>query len=205
MVVYNFSMQGKNRETHITARLSSVGLLFLLFIFCLSGARQLPDMTRTLPDDAPVDNLIDTPADTPVALYAPSIKLVAPVEPLGLVSGTNQIDTPTDVGRAGWFTKSARPSGSEAGAVFIDGHTPGVFANLTALRPGDQLLLETADTTRYHYAVRAVVTAENSTIDLAALLRTYQGAPTLTLMTCAGVYQEAIGTYDHRTIVIATR
>ncbi len=138
----------------------------------------------------------------PVAITIPAIELVAPVQTLGLVPGSNQIATPTDINLAGWFDRSTRPSGW--GTVFIDGHNPGVFAGLARLTPDDIITLRTADAATYTYRVRENRLVDNSQIDLAALLYPEGVESALVLMTCAGSFVEEIATYDQRTIIIAS-
>ncbi|MCL2094899.1 class F sortase [Candidatus Saccharibacteria bacterium] len=139
--------------------------------------------------------------DTPVRITTPSIQLDTPVITLGLVGDTLQIDTPADQNLAGWFHRSTPPG--TPGTTFINGHTPGVFSRLHELSLSQLIQVHTADGNVHTYVIHENYTLPNHQIDLAALLAPGPDRSRLVLMTCAGEFRDHLGTYDHRTIIIA--
>ena len=129
-------------------------------------------------------------------LSIPAIGLSAPIVDVGLTA-TGAIDVPArDVGR---WDGSALPG--QAGAVFLDGHTPGVFSALHSLRPGHELSVVWRGQT-HTYRVVHTETVLLASLNMRRALTPYGGATHgLNLMTCAGAYSPTLGTYDHRLTV----
>jgi LPXTG-site transpeptidase (sortase) family protein len=140
-------------------------------------------------------------SNAPRYINIPAIGLSADVTTLGIKDGTaKEVDAPKELQNTGWFNRSAKPS--EAGAVFIDGHTPGVFSNLVNLKAGDKITVKTATGQVYDYQVKKVETKKNTEIKMRDVLKPLAGYDKgLNLMTCAG--SKVNGSYDSRTIVWA--
>lgn len=135
------------------------------------------------------------------SLSIPSIGLVAPIVSVG-VTAMNAIDVPPGL-EVGYWTGSAQPGST--GATFLDGHVDGIFAHLHKLQPG-QTFLVSYDGQVYHYKVVHTETVALDGIDMNRALNPYgNSAEGLNIMTCAGRYIDAIGTYDHRFVVYAVR
>ncbi|MCA9334838.1 class F sortase [Candidatus Saccharibacteria bacterium] len=135
------------------------------------------------------------------SISIPSIGLQAPVTKVGVTS-TNAIDVPADV-RVGHWIGSATPGAS--GAVFLDGHVDGVFAHLHSVKKG-QMISVTYGKKQFKYRIVHTETVLFEAVDMAKALSVYGGdVEGLNIMTCAGKYDTAIGTYDHRLVVYAVR
>ena len=145
------------------------------------------------------------PAPKPVPAYdkvsIPSIGLSSRFVTVGLTS-TNAIDVHPSL--VGWWNGSAQPG--TPGAVFLDGHNPGVFSKLPSLTEGAQISLTKADGQIFTYTVVHIETVMLAGINMRAALSPYSGASEgLNLMTCVGTYNAKTGTTDQRLVVYAVR
>jgi sortase (surface protein transpeptidase) len=98
---------------------------------------------------------------------------------------------------------------SQGGATFLDGHSMGVFAGLARVRVGDivDFTLNSA-TTQYQVANVVTYTYFNGeSFDQSFMYDSLYtgGANGLNMMTCAGAYLPAYGTYSHRIVVYSVR
>jgi sortase A len=99
----------------------------------------------------------------------------------------------------GWLQGSAYPG--QPGNLVLFGHLDGpysTFARLRELQPGDILQVGTlADTRRY----RVRTSRETTPDDVGVLAPTVTA--TATLITCSGLWNALLGTYDQRLIITA--
>jgi len=145
------------------------------------------------------------PAPKPVPAYdkvsIPSIGLSSRFVTVGLTSA-NAIDVHPSL--VGWWNGSSQPG--TPGAVFLDGHNPGVFSKLPSLTEGAQISLTKADGQIFTYTVVHIETVMLAGINMRAALSPYSGASEgLNLMTCVGTYNAKTGTTDQRLVVYAVR
>ena len=145
------------------------------------------------------------PAPKPVPAYdkvsIPSIGLSSRFVTVGLTSA-NAIDVHPSL--VGWWNGSSQPG--TPGAVFLDGHNPGVLSKLPSLKEGAQISLTKADGQSFTYTVVHIETVMLAGINMRAALSPYSGASEgLNLMTCVGTYNAKTGTTDQRLVVYAVR
>ena len=144
-------------------------------------------------------------ASVPVRIKIPTIRVNAPVVPLGL-DGAEQLQTPPETNQnlAGWY--SAGPTPGSAGNAVMDGHVdtrrgPAVFYNLGALRRSDPIEIDRRDGTVAVFSVDAVeVYQKNSFPD-----RQVYGPsrdPELRVITCGGRFSKRSG-YQANVVVYA--
>ncbi|HEY5011371.1 MAG TPA: class F sortase [Acidimicrobiia bacterium] len=169
-------------------------------------------------------------APVPLELRIPSLGLHVSVLAVGMNS-KHVMDAPMGPAaspvwqQAFWYRGSAMP-GLRSTALFA-GHIddplgrPGVFADIDKLRKGDLVVVHD---TRSGLDVRFAVTTATSypldqTTDPAVLSRMYGTGPVngkaaqhsvdglshLTLVTCAGTFDNGLGTHNRRLVVFATR
>jgi sortase (surface protein transpeptidase) len=116
------------------------------------------------------------------------------------------IAVPTNINLAGWYVEGPAPG--EPGVSIVDGHvsgveSPGIFARLGDLRAGDPVTIERGDGTVLTFTVVTVdsyPTADTAREQFRALPGVERQ---LTLITCGGRYDPAIGTHDQRIVVRA--
>jgi LPXTG-site transpeptidase (sortase) family protein len=137
-------------------------------------------------------------------LVIASIGVDASIEPVGLDS-QQAMAAPSSLDTVGWFSRGPMPG--EPGDAVIDGHyglpsTPAVFRNLTKLRPGDTLQVMWPDGHQLQFRIEAVgLVAANSPPPPDVFSRS--GPAHLSLITCAGQWEQSQRTYNERLIVTA--
>ncbi|MFZ1250734.1 MAG: sortase [Candidatus Microsaccharimonas sp.] len=146
-----------------------------------------------------------TPAVTPAPTYdkvaIPSIGLSSRYVSVGLTA-TNNIDVhPTLVG-----LYSGRSQPGTPGAVFLDGHNPGVFSNLPSISTGAVITITKASNETFNYTVVHTETVQLEGINMRKALSVYPGyTEGLNLMTCVGTFIPQINTTDQRFVVYTVR
>jgi sortase A len=140
---------------------------------------------------------------TPVQLLIPRISVDASVEARGLDTSRN-LDTPRDYRDVAWY--NAGPAPGRPGNAIINGHVnwwtgAAVFGHLSQLRPGDEVIVVREDGSQLAFKVtgRTIVAAGARVPSLFAS----STVPTLTLITCTGVWDKARGTDTQRLLVSA--
>jgi len=145
------------------------------------------------------------PAKYPKYIIIPKLSIKARVVQLNL-GKQNDIQSPTNIYDAGWYTGSSLPG--QPGAMFVDGHVAswtanGIFYNLKNLKAGDSIQIVRGDNTTYTYTVVKLQTYPITNVDmLQALSPVTKGQPGLNIMTCAGSVVN--GAYTERLVVYAT-
>jgi LPXTG-site transpeptidase (sortase) family protein len=157
---------------------------------------------RATPDDLLAQALaIVAPAAPPAHLVVPTIGVNAVVEPVGL-DGQGRMSVPSSADRVAWYSPGATPG--DAGNAVLAGHLdwtngPAVFWRLGTLRKGDEVTVLRADGTRSRFVVDS--TAMMPYDAATDFLYTKSGAPSLTLITCAGTWDHQRSTYLQRLVV----
>jgi sortase (surface protein transpeptidase) len=156
--------------------------------------------------DFPVGSWRHLPLSPPVRLEIPAVGVSSPLVRLGLnADGTMQV--PGDYRVAGWFTGGPQPG--QLGPAVIAGHVdsrtgPAVFYRLRDLRPGDQVRVVRDDglVVRFEVESRASYPKQALPGDEVYGATT---APVLRLITCAGSFDRARGSYRENLVVSAVR
>lgn len=149
---------------------------------------------------APVAHAAAEPAH-PSHLFIPSIKLESPIVSVG-VNTKGEMDVPSGrTNNVGWYKNGTLP-GKEGSAV-LDAHVYAAFSNLHKLKVGDDVYVEDERGTKLHFRVTAMQTYALKEVPLQKLFNR-SGDSYLNLITCAGTFMPAQGTYSHRLIVYTT-
>ncbi|MFH8253816.1 class F sortase [Streptomyces roseolus] len=147
----------------------------------------------------------EVPAE-PSDISVPRLRLRAPVDRVG-VTPDGQVHVPDDPGRVGWYRFSPAP-GAPAGSSVLVGHVDatgrglGVLAALDDVREGDRVVVGRRDGTTVSYRVTARRTIAKQALAGSGVFRR-EGAPVLTLVTCAGPYLPGEGGYRNNLVVTA--
>ena len=145
-------------------------------------------------------------ADLPRYILIPKIGVQAIVEQLG-VTTTNQLESPSNIYQAGWYTGSAKPG--QPGAMVIDGHvaswsTQGVFYNLSSLKAGDKIAIERGDGTILNYEVVKTQVWNVADVDMQAVQQPINPTkPGLNLITCTGSVTPETSEFNQRLVIFA--
>ncbi len=144
-------------------------------------------------------------SNLPRIMHIDDMGLSARVRRVGVGTET-EIRLPSNIYDVGWYESSVKPG--EVGAVVLTGHMsgpskPGIFHDITSLKPGDELRLEAGDGKIFTYYV-AKLQAFRDVDPLEPMLATaVPGLPGLNLITEAGSYDATSNTYNQRLVVYA--
>ena len=188
--------------------------IFVLFTSLLTSAKNFAFIPVSQPRDEAIvrevsafedlkNPLYFTPQELDLNIKGKSTKLE--VEEIGL-DGNDQLGVPQKWQSAGWYRKSAKPG--EKGTVIIDGHydtntgNPAAFWALKSIGVNDKVILKDKLNRSFTYKVTNTF---NVDIDDPNRLQVFEESnnPTLTLITCGGVWDYTSGTYNKRLVVKA--
>lgn len=160
-----------------------------------AGAAASPTPSATQPRE----NVSD-----PVRVRIASIGVDAAVGPLGL-DAAGALQVPTDFAAAGWYEPGPEPG--ERGPAVVAGHVddytgPAVFYRLTALRAGDEVIIDTADQISVTFRVRSVETYPKDQFPTARVYGPTDDAQ-LRLITCGGGFDGTARRYLDNVVVYA--
>jgi sortase (surface protein transpeptidase) len=147
---------------------------------------------------------IVAPTAAPARLLVPSIKVDAQVEAVGM-DAQGRMGTPTQADRVAWYKLGSAPG--DVGDAVIAGHLdwtsgPAVFWYLGRMRKGDEITVVRADGSQARFVTDVTRTVPYDSATDQYFTR--DGAPSLTLITCAGTWDRQRGTYLQRLVVHAT-
>ena len=138
----------------------------------------------------------------PVRLIIPSIKLDAPITPVG-TNAKGEMDVPSGKTKnVGWYKDGTVPG--ENGTAVIDAHVFAAFSKLKNLKAGSDIYVVTATNERVHFVVGGAKTFTLNAITSRDLFGS-DGAARLNLITCAGSLTKSKTTYEHRLVVYAVK
>jgi len=182
-------------------------------VLALASATRPP---ATPPPPTPTPAATAKPSPTPVPLqaspYGPN-RLIIPA--LGINSGWTGLgfladgltmDSPAGPSDLGWYTFSGAPGGP-SNAVFaghVDWYTgaPAIFGGLASLAVGAEVQVSRADGKLVVYHVVSSTWYDYLTTNASSIIAP-TSEPTITLITCGGVFDQATHEYDKRLIVRA--
>lgn len=148
---------------------------------------------------------IDRP-EVPVGLQVPDLGIAAPVDVVG-TDPDGALRLPAEPTRLGWYGAGSRP-GDTAGSAVIAGHLDspggrlGPLAELSRLTPGTEVLVIDAAGTTRSFVVRSMEVVERERLHVKNPFRT-GGEAVLTLITCTGTFDRALGRYPANLVVTA--
>ena len=145
-------------------------------------------------------------APNPAVIRIPRLEVEASIIPLGLQEdGT--IEVPEDPDQTGWWLGGPEPG--ETGPAVILGHVdsqeegPAVFYHLQYLDPGDEIHIDRVDGSTITYVVEATERHDKDTFPTDSVYGPTE-EPTLRLVTCGGVFDYDVRSYQDNVIVFAS-
>ncbi|MCL2444523.1 class F sortase [Candidatus Saccharibacteria bacterium] len=139
----------------------------------------------------------------PSAITIPGIGTVNGMLSLG-INARGEVDVPSNIWQTAWFNGSSMPG--TRGAAFVVGHTPGIFTGLRNLSMGQVISITMNNGAVINYRIQHIETVALGEVNMWRNLTTWNGAAEgLNLMTCAGHFVPALGTYSHRLSVFTVR
>ena len=164
-------------------------------------------LTATAPAPAPATAASDPGNVAPPArIRLPSLGVDTAVVAVG-VDARGEMAVPEDVKETGWYRFGPAP-GSATGSSVVSGHVDdklqgrGAFYRLVDLAVGDPVVVTTAAGADLAFRVSAVRRIPKSTLPVDELFAR-DGPPHLTLVTCGGAFDRALGSYRDNVVVTA--
>ncbi|MFF4798998.1 class F sortase [Streptomyces sp. NPDC001351] len=145
------------------------------------------------------------PASPPDRVRIPTIRVDAPVLPVGLATdGWVGAPPPEDPNLAGWFTGAVTPG--EKGTAVVVGHVdnkqgPAVFYNLGALKKGNRVEIARKDGKTAVFEIYGIEVFEKNNFPGDRVYAS-KGGPELRVITCGGGFSKKHG-YDGNVVVFA--
>jgi len=146
---------------------------------------------------------------TPVRLEIPKLGIDASIEAVA-TDKNGSMGVPADYHDVAWYAPGVIPG--DAGDAVISGHldwvvsgklTPAVFTNLGSLKPGDKVEIVGQDGKALDFSVNdARLLAYNASPAKAGLFAS-GGPARVTLITCAGTFDQSLHQYTQRLAVTA--
>lgn len=140
----------------------------------------------------------------PVRLGIPRVGIDGPVIPVGL-GPERELEVPGQAHQIGWYKHGVAPG--QRGNALFDGHvdwrrSTAVFFNLGKVEPGDEIVVTNAEGEQLRFVVEW---KELYRVEMAPLDRIFEhtSTPTITLMTCGGLFDRTAQSYTHRWVVRA--
>jgi LPXTG-site transpeptidase (sortase) family protein len=151
------------------------------------------------------DYTMNSSIGVPVTLAIPSLNVNAPVERVGLDAQGN-MDVPQNPYNTAWYEPGPRPG--QRGNAVVAGHInyrgigDVVFARMSEMKAGDQIIVTGDNGVRHRFVVTSV---EIFFTNEAPLERIFGAASTanLNLISCVGDFDPASASYDRRIVVFS--
>jgi len=137
----------------------------------------------------------------PMRVRIPSINLASSIENMGL-NDAGEMDVPdgrTD--NIGWYEQGTKPG--EYGSAVFDAHVYAAFKNLDRAKVGDEIYVDMSSGDTLRFIVSEATVYALDSVPREDLFNRSDDTR-LNLITCAGNWDAALNTYDHRLIVYAT-
>ncbi|HSX39706.1 MAG TPA: class F sortase [Candidatus Saccharimonadales bacterium] len=121
------------------------------------------------------------------------------------VADDGSLETPKNWDQGGWFDNGARPG--ENGNMIINAHyddnygRPAAFWSLKNIKAGDTVLVKDEFGKEYTYKVTDIVYVDINDPARLEVFASDKSIPSITLITCGGVWQPGIHTYSKRLVV----
>ena len=191
------------------------GVYLILRQYVLFPENYVPPPTLTptatvvpTPTLAPSATPLPTPSPTPyvqkipVRIYFTDHKLQAEIKPVG-VTENNEMGTLDSAQDSAWYQFG--PSPGEPGNALLNGHVrwkgeKGTFSILKEMKTGEEVVIEFDDGTFKYFIVDTLNTYLLD--EVPASVMDLKGESRMTLITCLGDYDQALGTSRSRVVAV---
>jgi Sortase domain len=143
---------------------------------------------------------------TPTRVRLRSLRIDAPVAPVGIDVLGGVLGVPLQIARTGWWRDGSRPADA-SGVVLVAGHVDsavagrGAFFRLPRAKPGDRIELVTRAGRTIPYRVTSIRSYRKTALPTEVWSR--KGRPRLVLVTCGGPFNRVTGHYRDNIVVTA--
>lgn len=142
----------------------------------------------------------------PVRITIDDIDITAPIDPVGYVAETNEMEVPTRHDLVGWYQYSPTP-GSPEGSSVLAAHVDyngrkGVFFDLGEVKEGAIVTVDFEDGSRRLFEVVSGRQYDKDELPVEDIF-SKTGDPVLTLITCGGAFDRSARSYEDNVVVYA--
>lgn len=198
----------KNKKTFYIFLLTVTSVCLSAYIL-IHGFLYAPNDEIAVPSflkESNAKELARDPSSYPTTLRIPEIGVNAHVQNVGITRAGN-MSTPNNFTDVGWFKYGTLPG--EPGNAVIAGHVdngfalPGVFKDLSKLKKGDDIYVDSVGGNTIHFQVTEtkIYDYNSPTTDVF----TGSEIPTLKLITCTGTWIKELKTHNKRLVVTAIK
>lgn len=155
-----------------------------------------------------LSNLVEEQYSTPTKISIPSVGVLGNIEPVG-VNEDGAMGVPSNFSMVGWLKTSSKIG--QGGNLVLSGHydtstgAPAIFFNLPNVTEGQHILvsnvMENGAEEQKEYIVTKVYLADPSNVDHIKEAYKKTKHPTITLITCNGIWDPVKQEYSHRVVV----
>lgn len=149
---------------------------------------------------------VQEPGTIPIRITIDDLAIDAPINPVGVVAATKEMEVPNRHDLVGWYRYSPVP-GAPAGSSVLAAHVdyngrPGVFFELGTVAPGALIVVEFDDGTFEQFEVISGRQYDKDDLPVDAIFAK-SGDPVLTLITCGGAFDSSDRSYEDNVVIYA--
>jgi sortase A len=195
-------------------KLLIVAIILPLWLFNHSAEAKAPVVLNSIPSlngsevSKSLGNLVKKQYAKPEYLEIPALGIKAEVEEVG-VNDDGSMEVPTDFAKVGWLRSSSKVS--ENGNLVLSGHfdtpngSPAVFYDLYNIEEHSIVAVgsrvEGQSTKKKYYRIVSKHLVDPNNLEHIQLAFEKTEKPTLTLITCYGIWDALKQEYTHRVVV----
>jgi sortase A len=144
---------------------------------------------------------IESRADLPTWIMAPSINLFSPIENVG-INDKGEMAVPSGFSNSvGWYEYGVVPG--DTGTAVLDAHVFAAFQNLDKIQAGEYIYVFMQSGKILSFEVKQTSLYDLSALSPYTLFEPMNPGKKLNLITCAGDFIYNRSTYSHRLVVSA--
>jgi len=144
----------------------------------------------------------------PVRITIEDLAITAPIDPVGIVADTREMEVPNRHDLVGWYQYSPLP-GADEGSSVLAAHVDyngraGVFHELGTVEPGAVIVVDFEDGSSRLFEVTGGRQYDKDRLPVDTIFAK-SGDPILTLITCGGAFDSNSRSYEDNVVIYAER
>ena len=142
----------------------------------------------------------------PVRITIEDLAITAPINPVGIVADTREMEVPNRHDLVGWYQYSPLP-GADEGSSVLAAHVDyngraGVFHELGTVEPGAVIVVDFEDGSSRVFEVTSGRQYDKDRLPVDTIFAK-SGDPILTLITCGGAFDSTSRSYEDNVVIYA--
>jgi len=179
-----------------------------LFNFVVTIKAPINIFTLSTSPNKVLSTIVDKQYQKPTLVQIPSVNIVANVERVG-IDKNGAMGVPKNFNNVGWLSSSSKLG--QTGNLVMSGHydtttgAPAAFYNLTKVNVGDLLYIDTQlssglKSTKVYKVTQSYLVDPNNKDHIKDVYKNTK-VPTITLITCNGIWDSVASEYSNRLVV----